>query len=130
MARRAGSECFEVFQQGVHPVLVVRQFLVAVDRAVMASVRVAGLARVELEALGATVVYEPARMSVEQLGRAQMAAFCDFYRPRSAFARLKILPFKKNSWLANLAIYRGLVYYYQYHKKRWTLPSFSEGGSI
>jgi len=73
---------------------------------------------------GATVVFEPARMTVEQLRHAQMAAFCDFYRPRSAFARLKLWPFKKHSWLANLAIWRGLTYYYQ--KKRRPIPSFAD----
>ncbi len=73
---------------------------------------------------GATVVFEPKRMTAEQLRHAQMAAFCDFYRPRSAFARLKLWPFKKNSWLANLAIWRGLRYYY--HKKGRPLPSFTD----
>ena len=73
---------------------------------------------------GATVVFEPRRMTPGQLRHAQMAAFCDFYRPRSAFTRLKLLPFKRNSWLANLAIHRGLVYYYR--KKRRPLPSFSD----
>ncbi|MCK5272490.1 MAG: B12-binding domain-containing radical SAM protein [Sedimentisphaerales bacterium] len=73
---------------------------------------------------GATVVFQPKRMTVEQLRHAQMAAFCDFYRPRSAFSRLKLWPLKKCSWLANIAIYRGLVYYY--HKKRRPVPSFSD----
>jgi len=73
---------------------------------------------------GASVVYQPRRMTVEELRHAQMAAFCDFYRPRSIFARLKLWPFKKNSYLANIAIYRGLVYYY--HKKGRRLPSFSD----
>jgi len=72
---------------------------------------------------GATVVFQPKQMTIEQLRHAQMAAFCDFYRPRSAFARLKLWPFKKNSWLANLAIYRGLTYYY--HKKNRPVPSFT-----
>ena len=75
---------------------------------------------------GATVVFQPRRMNPEQLRRAQMAAFCDFYRPRSAFARLKILPFKKNSWLANLAIYWGLYYYYLRHKHKNALPTFTD----
>ena len=73
---------------------------------------------------GSTVVFEPKRMTPAQLSYAQMAAFCDFYSPRSAFARLKLLPFKKHSWLANLAIHRGLVYYYR--KKRRNLPSFAD----
>jgi len=73
---------------------------------------------------GATVVFQPRQMTPEQLSRAQMAAFCDFYRPRSAFSRLKLWPIRKCSWLANLAIYRGLVYYY--HKTRRPLPSFTD----
>jgi radical SAM superfamily enzyme YgiQ (UPF0313 family) len=74
---------------------------------------------------GATVVFKPERMSIEQLRLAQMAAFCDFYRPRSAFSRLKIWPFKKNSWIANLAIYSGLLYYYHHYKNR-SLPTFTD----
>ncbi len=73
---------------------------------------------------GASVVFKPKQMTEEQLRYAQMAAFCDFYRPRSAFARLKIWPFKKHSWLANIAIYRGLVYYY--HKKNRKIPTFAD----
>ncbi len=75
---------------------------------------------------GSTVVFQPARMTAAQLSHAQMAAFCDFYRPRSAFARLKLWPFKKHSWLANLAIYWGLFYYYRRYKKRDHLPSFTD----
>ena len=73
---------------------------------------------------GATVVFEPKRMTREQLSRAQMAAFYEFYHFRSAFARLKIWPFKKNSWLANLAIHRGIVYYY--HKQGRAIPRFND----
>ena len=73
---------------------------------------------------GSTVVFQPKRMTPQQLSHAQMAAFCDFYHPRSAFARLKFLPFKKNSWLANLAIYWGLYYYYTRHKHAIHLPTF------
>lgn len=73
---------------------------------------------------GATVVFEPKRMTPAELARAQMAAFCDFYHPRSAWARLKLLPFKKHSWLANMAIYWGLWYYYMHYKKAYRLPSF------
>jgi radical SAM superfamily enzyme YgiQ (UPF0313 family) len=73
---------------------------------------------------GATVVYQPARISPEQLRHAQMAAFCEFYAPASALRRLKLWPFKRNSWLANLAIYRGLTYYYG--KKGRPLPRFSD----
>ena len=73
---------------------------------------------------GSTVVYRPQRMTVDQLRHAQMAAFHEFYQPSSALRRLKFLPFKRNSWLANLAIYRGLTYYYG--KKGRTLPYFTD----
>ena len=73
---------------------------------------------------GSTVVYKPSRMSVEQLRHAQMAAFHEFYLPHSAFGRLGIWPFKKNSWLANLAIHRGLSYYYS--KRGRPLPRFTD----
>ena len=77
---------------------------------------------------GATVVFEPKRMTKEQLSRAQMAAFYEFYHPRSAFARLKLWPLKKRSWLANLAIYRGIVYYY--HKRGRRVPRFADFAAV
>ena len=73
---------------------------------------------------GATVVFEPRRMSVNELRHAQMAAFHEFYRPASAFKRLRIWPLKRNSWLANMAIHRGLTYYYG--KKGRPLPRFTD----
>jgi len=73
---------------------------------------------------GATVVFRPQRMTVEQLRHAQMAAFHEFYLPGSALRRLRVWPVKKNSWLANLAIHRGLKYYYG--KKGRPLPRFSD----
>jgi radical SAM superfamily enzyme YgiQ (UPF0313 family) len=73
---------------------------------------------------GATVVFAPARMSVEQLRHAQMAAFHEFYQPSSALRRLKAWPIKRNSWLANLAIHRGLVHYYG--KRGRPLPRFAD----
>ncbi len=73
---------------------------------------------------GATVVFQPQRMTVEELRYAQMAAFHEFYRPASAMRRLRIWPLKRNSWLANLAIYRGLTYYY--NKKGRALPYFRD----
>ena len=73
---------------------------------------------------GSTVVFRPKRMSVEQLRHAQMAAFCEFYSPPSAFRRLRVWPLKKNSWLANLAIYRGLRHYYS--KRARTVPRFAD----
>ncbi|NQU75706.1 MAG: B12-binding domain-containing radical SAM protein [Planctomycetes bacterium] len=73
---------------------------------------------------GATVVFQPKRMTSEHLRHAQMAAFHEFYSLRSALQRLKAWPFKRNSWLANLAIYRGMKYYYD--KRRRPLPRFAD----
>jgi radical SAM superfamily enzyme YgiQ (UPF0313 family) len=73
---------------------------------------------------GSTVVYQPERMTPEQLRHCQMAAFHEFYTPRSALRRLKALPLKRNSYLANLAIHRGLVYYYG--KRGRPLPTFAD----
>ncbi len=61
---------------------------------------------------GASVVFQPRRMTPEQLRHAQMAAFCEFYSPASILKRLKAWPLKTNSYLANLAIWRGLRHYY------------------
>lgn len=76
---------------------------------------------------GASVVYEPKGMSIPELRHAQMAAFREFYHPSSALRRLRLLPFKRNGWLANLAIYRGLAYYYG--RKGRPLPSFADFAS-
>jgi radical SAM superfamily enzyme YgiQ (UPF0313 family) len=73
---------------------------------------------------GASVVYTPARMTAEELRHAQMAAFFEFYSPASALARLGVWPFKRNSWLANLAIHRGLRYYY--NRAGRVLPRFAD----
>ena len=73
---------------------------------------------------GSTVVYKPAKMTEPQLRHAQMAAFNEFYHPSSALSRLGVWPFKKHSWLANLAIHRGIVYYYG--KKCRPLPRFAD----
>ncbi|MDP7637342.1 MAG: radical SAM protein [Phycisphaerae bacterium] len=73
---------------------------------------------------GATVVFEPKRMSIDELRHAQMAAFHEFYTPCSAFRRLGVWPLKKNSWLANVAIHRGLKYYYS--RKAKPLPRFAD----
>jgi radical SAM superfamily enzyme YgiQ (UPF0313 family) len=73
---------------------------------------------------GATVVFEPARMTATQLRHAQMAAFADFYSPRSALQRLKLLPLKKMGWIANMAIYRGFKYYYSRFGR--PMPSFAD----
>ena len=73
---------------------------------------------------GATVVFQPDGMSVDQLRHAQMAAFGEFFAPRSSVRRLKAWPFKRNSWLANLSIYRGLTYYYG--RRGRPLPRFAD----
>jgi len=73
---------------------------------------------------GATVVYRPMRMTVNELRHAQMAAFHEFYSPASTMRRLRIWPVKRNSWLANLAIYRGLTYYYS--RRGRPLPRFRD----
>ncbi len=86
---------------------------------------------------GATVVFQPRRMTIDQLRHAQMAAFLEFYAPRSMLKRLKALSrpggangrgwpvsVKKNSYLANVAIYRGLTYYYS--KRGRALPRFTD----
>ena len=73
---------------------------------------------------GATVVHQPKRMTVHELRHAQMAAFHEFYSPASAFRRLRVWPIKRNSWLANLAIHRGLTYYYS--RRGRPLPRFAD----
>ena len=73
---------------------------------------------------GASIVYEPKRMSPEQLRHAQMAAFAEFFSPRSAFQRLKLWPLKTRSWIANLAIWKGIRYYYA--KKGRQIPAFRD----
>jgi radical SAM superfamily enzyme YgiQ (UPF0313 family) len=73
---------------------------------------------------GVNVVFRPARMSIDELRHAQMAAFHEFYSPASAFRRLGLWPVKTYSWLANLAIHRGLAYYYNQRGRR--LPRFTD----
>ena len=73
---------------------------------------------------GASVVYEPKRMTAQQLRHAQMAAFAEFYSFRSAFRRLRLWPIKKYAWLAHLAIERGIRHYYGRRGRR--VPSFSD----
>ncbi len=73
---------------------------------------------------GSTVVFTPERMSINELRHAQMAAFHEFYTLSSAFGRLKAWPFKKNSYLTNLAIWRGISYYYT--KQARPLPRFAD----
>ena len=73
---------------------------------------------------GATVCFQPSRMTIRELRHAQMCAFNEFYSMPSALKRLRVWPFKKHSWLANLAIQRGLAYYYS--KKHRPLPRFCD----
>jgi len=73
---------------------------------------------------GSTVCYQPERMTVHELRHAQMCAFNEFYAMGSTLKRLGVLPFKKHSWMANLAIQRGLSYYYS--SKNRVLPRFAD----
>jgi len=73
---------------------------------------------------GATVVFQPERMTIDELRHAQMAAFHEFYTPASALRRLGVWPLKRNSWLANLAIHRGLTHYYG--RRARPLPRFGD----
>ena len=73
---------------------------------------------------GASVVYEPRRMTSKQLRHAQMAAFAEFYSPRSAWQRLKVWPLKSRAWLANLACWQGIRYYYR--RARRQIPTFRD----
>ena len=73
---------------------------------------------------GASVVYEPRRMSPKQLRHAQMAAFAEFFSLRSSVRRLRAWPLKKRAWVANLASWRGLQYYYS--KRGRQVPAFTD----
>jgi radical SAM superfamily enzyme YgiQ (UPF0313 family) len=73
---------------------------------------------------GATVCYTPKGMSARELRHAQMAAFAEFYSLRSAVPRLGVVPFKKFSWLANVAIWRGIRHYYARRGRK--VPAFSD----
>ena len=73
---------------------------------------------------GANVVFEPRGMSRLELRHAQMAAFCEFYRPESAWRRLRVYPLKKRAWAANLAIHRGMKYYYDRQNRE--MPRFAD----
>jgi radical SAM superfamily enzyme YgiQ (UPF0313 family) len=73
---------------------------------------------------GASVVYEPRQMTAKQLRHAQMAAFAEFFSPRSALQRLGVYPLKSRAWAANLAIWKGIRYYYA--KKARQVPAFRD----
>jgi len=61
---------------------------------------------------GANVVFEPKHFTPAQLRHAQLAAFAEFYSAGSILRRLGLWPLKPRSWLANVAIWRGIRYYY------------------
>jgi radical SAM superfamily enzyme YgiQ (UPF0313 family) len=73
---------------------------------------------------GASVVFEPRQMTAKQLRHAQMAAFAEFFSPRSALRRLGVLPLKSRAWAANLAIWKGIRYYYA--RKGRQVPTFRD----
>ncbi|MBN2447737.1 MAG: B12-binding domain-containing radical SAM protein [Phycisphaerae bacterium] len=73
---------------------------------------------------GASVVFEPRRMTIKELRHAQMAAFAEFYTPWSAWRRMGLFPFKSRAWLANLASWQGIRYYYRRKKRR--VPRFRD----
>jgi len=73
---------------------------------------------------GASVCFTPRRMSPRQLRHAQMAAFAEFFSLRSSLPRMGLWPVKKFSWLANLAIWRGIAYYYGRRGRQ--VPSFAD----
>ncbi len=73
---------------------------------------------------GASIVFDPKNLSPLQLRHAQMCAFAEFYSPRSILRRLKVMPLKKRAWIANMAIWRGVRWYYG--KKGRLVPRFSD----
>jgi len=73
---------------------------------------------------GATVVFQPKRMSVRELANCQMAAFREFYSWASLRERLTLWPLQKWAWIINISINQGFRYYYRRQKKR--MPDFRE----
>jgi radical SAM superfamily enzyme YgiQ (UPF0313 family) len=73
---------------------------------------------------GANVVFQPKNMTAEELHLCQIAAFGDFYSLGAISRRLGFFPFKKWSWIANLAIWQAIRYYYRKRKKH--LPTGKE----
>lgn len=61
---------------------------------------------------GANVVFEPKNFTQAQLRHAQMAGFSEFYSLPSIVRRMGLWPPKPRSLLANLAIWKGIRYYY------------------
>ena len=73
---------------------------------------------------GASVVFEPKRMTPRQLANCQMAAFREFYSLASMWERLKLWPPQKFAWLINFAINQGFRYYYRRQRRR--MPDFRQ----
>jgi len=61
---------------------------------------------------GANVVFEPKNFSQAQLRHAQMAGFASFYSLPSIVRRMRLWPPKPRSMAANMAIWKGIRYYY------------------
>jgi len=73
---------------------------------------------------GATAVFQPKRMTPQQLANCQMAAFREFYSWPSMRERLSLWPMQTWAWIINLSIHQGLRYYYRRQKKR--MPDFRQ----
>ena len=73
---------------------------------------------------GATVVFQPKRMSPQQLANCQVAAFRQFYSWPSMHERLGLIPFAKWAWLINIAINQGFRFYYR--RTRNPMPDFRQ----
>ncbi len=73
---------------------------------------------------GASVVYEPKRMTPAELRHAQMAAFAEFFTLRSSVRRLGVWPIKSRAWVANIACWRGIVHYYARRGRQ--VPRFAD----
>jgi radical SAM superfamily enzyme YgiQ (UPF0313 family) len=73
---------------------------------------------------GATVVFQPKRMTSRALANCQIAAFREFYSWGSMWQRLTLWPFQKWAWIINISINQGFRYYYWRQKKR--MPDFRE----
>ena len=71
---------------------------------------------------GASVVYQPKQMTPKQLRHAQMAAFGEFFSLGSALRRLRLFPLKWRSWIANVAIWKGIRYYYASRRRQLPRP--------
>jgi len=73
---------------------------------------------------GATVVFEPKRMTARQLANCQMAAFREFYAWPSLWERLDLWPPQTWAWIINISINQGFRYYYR--REHRPMPDFRE----